>query len=172
MPSELHAHCVCAVRAHSAPTPNAGANARAPTHRACAPRACGVLTGVRTLWTTARWTRRSCAATEAAGLSQRTVERARRDLGVKASKRHDPSTGKVVGWQVELPTPPTTPPPSLRGGVGGVGGVVVNRRFPESPSDQSAQSAKEGKREAVERLSLAFTASNGERPAIVEQGEA
>jgi putative DNA primase/helicase len=82
--------------------------------------------------------------TRAAGLSDRTVERARRDLGVKAKPRHDGK--KITGWTLELPSPPASPPHSLPGGVGGVGGVAPTRRdtysFPESPTSKAAKSAK------------------------------
>jgi putative DNA primase/helicase len=41
--------------------------------------------------------------TRAAGLSDRTVKRARSDLKVIASQRQDPTTGCVVGWELRLP---------------------------------------------------------------------
>jgi len=69
----------------------------------------------------------------AAGLSDRTIERARTDLGVKAAPRHDSSSGRVIGWELCLPdgtfdplshhTTATEP----AGGVGGVGGVGMTR---------------------------------------------
>jgi putative DNA primase/helicase len=70
-------------------------------------------------------------ATRKAGASDRTVERARRDLGVKAKPTHDSATGKMIGWVVALPDPPchTTPPDTPKGGVGGVGGVVMTSSF-------------------------------------------
>lgn len=82
--------------------------------------------------------------TRAAGVSDRTVERARRDLGVKAAARRDSDTGKLLGWVLELPatTPPATPPRPLSDGVGGLGGVGVTSAFPETLLDQSAQSAQ------------------------------
>jgi len=80
------------------------------------------------------------ATTRKAGVSDRTVDRARQDLGVKATPRHDPVTGKMIGWLLSL-TDRATPPPSLPGSVGGVGGVVVTSSFSPSFSDQSAQSA-------------------------------
>ncbi len=53
-------------------------------------------------------------AAGAAGISKRTLERARRDVGVVASRRADPQTGRMVGWLLALPgqdaTPPTSPP--------------------------------------------------------------
>lgn len=84
--------------------------------------------------------------TRAAGLSDRTVERARRDLGAVAQRRNDPTTGKVVGWTVALPdqtptTPPPTPPPTLSGGLGGLGGVGVTSTLPESPQAHTAHTA-------------------------------
>jgi putative DNA primase/helicase len=70
-------------------------------------------------------------ATRHAGASDRTVERARRDLNVRAKPRHDPTTGKMTGWLVELPDHPasTTPPTSPSGRVGGVGGVVMTSNY-------------------------------------------
>jgi AAA domain-containing protein len=66
-------------------------------------------------------------STDAAGLSARTVTRARRDLGVKSTAWHDPDTGKVTRWMVELPThTATTAQASLNGAVGAVGAVVPN----------------------------------------------
>ncbi|HLM96763.1 MAG TPA: AAA family ATPase [Acidimicrobiales bacterium] len=80
--------------------------------------------------------------TRAAGVSDRTVERARRDLGVRATPRHDPGTGKMTGWMVELPTsPPPSPPTIPFDGVGGVGGVGTTRDFSHTFSHQSAQTA-------------------------------
>jgi hypothetical protein len=73
--------------------------------------------------------------TRAAGVSDRTVVRARHDLGVKARARHDPTTGKMLGWSVELPTVPTTVPALPLddvGTVGTVGTVVTTSSF--SPS--------------------------------------
>ena len=53
-------------------------------------------------------------AAEKAGISRRTLERARRDIGAVSSRRTDPTTGRMVGWMLSLPgqdgTPPTTPP--------------------------------------------------------------
>jgi putative DNA primase/helicase len=41
-------------------------------------------------------------ATRSAGVSDTTVKRARRDLGVISTARHDPTTGRLVGWQLSL----------------------------------------------------------------------
>ena len=80
--------------------------------------------------------------TRSAGISDRTVERARRDLGVKAKPRNDPGTGKVSGWVVELPDhSAATPPLPGSGGVGGVGGVDVNRDKYNTPRIQTAKTA-------------------------------
>ncbi len=87
--------------------------------------------------------------TRQAGVSDRTVERARRDLQVMSSERRDPTTGRVIGWEAALPTQSASP---VRhswpfGGVGGVGGVGVNRENKcelETQAAQSAQSAKSG----------------------------
>ncbi len=84
--------------------------------------------------------------TRAAGISDRTVERARQDLKVKAKAKNHPETGKRVGWVLELPEPvrQSSPPVPLLDGVGGVGGVVVTSSFSPSFSNQSAQSAQSG----------------------------
>ncbi len=84
--------------------------------------------------------------TRAAGVSDRTVVRARQDVGVKASARHDPGTGKMLAWSLSLPektTVPTTVPASLRGPVGTVGTVAPNSSYSETQPVQSAQSAQE-----------------------------
>lgn len=48
-------------------------------------------------------------AANESGLSDRTIERARRALGVRSQPSHDPVTGTVTRWTVELPTtPPVT----------------------------------------------------------------
>ena len=73
--------------------------------------------------------------TRAAGVSDRTVERARRDLGVRATPRNDATTGKMIGWMVELPNHSATTPPDARcDGVGGVGGVGLTSSFSNSVS--------------------------------------
>lgn len=79
--------------------------------------------------------------TRSAGFSDRTVERARRDLGVKAKPQNDANTGKMTGWIVSLPPRQASPPSSLSGAVGGVGGVYMTSSFSTSFSNQSAQSA-------------------------------
>ena len=83
--------------------------------------------------------------TRSAGFSDRTVERARRDLGVKAKPQNDANTGKMTGWIVSLPPRQASPPSSLSGAVGGVGGVDMtssfSTSFSTSFSNQSAQSA-------------------------------
>jgi hypothetical protein len=67
--------------------------------------------------------------TRQAGVSDRTVERARRDLQVVSTQRKDPTSGRVIGWELSLPAHPATPlrQSSAFGGIGGVGGVGVNR---------------------------------------------
>ena len=53
-------------------------------------------------------------AGEKAGISRRTLFRARKDLGVVSVRRTDPRTGKMIGWTSALPdlsaTVPTTVP--------------------------------------------------------------
>jgi energy-coupling factor transporter ATP-binding protein EcfA2 len=80
--------------------------------------------------------------TRAAGLSDRTVKRARSDLKVIASQRQDPTTGRVIGWELRLPDQGTTP--SAFGPLGPVGTVGVNRenRCELEPEDQRAKSGK------------------------------
>jgi hypothetical protein len=48
-------------------------------------------------------------ATRSAGVSDTTVKRARRDLGVISTAQHDPTTGRLVGWQLSLPDHRVTP---------------------------------------------------------------
>lgn len=43
--------------------------------------------------------------TQKAGLSDRTVRRARHDLGVISRQRRNPDTGKLEGWELSLPAP-------------------------------------------------------------------
>jgi putative DNA primase/helicase len=77
--------------------------------------------------------------TRAAGISDRTVARARQDLGVKAKPRHDPASGKMAGWAVELPTVPTSEPAPLPGTVGTVGTVVPTSSYSHSFSPERPQ---------------------------------
>jgi hypothetical protein len=88
--------------------------------------------------------------TRAAGLSDRTVKRARADLKVVASQRHDPTTGRVIGWELRLPDGTFDPldrqrtTPSAFGPLGPVGTVGVNRenKCELEPEDQRAKSGK------------------------------
>ncbi len=85
--------------------------------------------------------------TRAAGLSDRTVKRARSDLKVVASQRQDPASGRVVGWELRLPEgtfDPQKPQWTTSGPfgpLGPVGTVGVNRVFksPDGPVDQRAK---------------------------------
>jgi putative DNA primase/helicase len=81
--------------------------------------------------------------TKAAGISERTVRRARADLGVVSRPRHDPRTGRMVGWIVELldhTAKPQGQVPQI-GPVGRVGRVGVNRTFEGIIEDQAAHTA-------------------------------
>ncbi len=53
-------------------------------------------------------------AADAAGFSRRTMERARRELGVVSTKRIEPATRRMTGWVLSLPVhtanPDSTPP--------------------------------------------------------------
>jgi len=82
--------------------------------------------------------------TRNAGMSDRTVERARRDLGVRATSTHDGR--RIVGWKLALPdkstpTPPPTPPLPDRGALGGLGGVALNRGDVNRPRIKTANPA-------------------------------
>ncbi|MGH9086950.1 MAG: AAA family ATPase [Acidimicrobiales bacterium] len=65
------------------------------------------------------------AAAEAAGVSKRTVERARRDIGAVSTPRSDPATGRVTDWIVALPDQPAIP--VRQTAAGGVGGPETTR---------------------------------------------
>jgi hypothetical protein len=83
------------------------------------------------------------------GISERSTERARGDLGVKAVAKRDGS-GRVTEWIVELPPPRQASPPNPpSGGVGGVGGVDTYRTNTHAPSHQAAQSAQSAKEALV-----------------------
>ena len=45
----------------------------------------------------------------ATGLSDSTVKRARRDLGVTSTARKDSITGRLIGWELALPDHPVSP---------------------------------------------------------------
>lgn len=79
--------------------------------------------------------------TRAAGVADRTAERARRDLGVKATPTHDGR--QIVGWQLSLPpsSPPPTPPLPKPGGLGGLGGLALNRDNINQPRIKTAKTA-------------------------------
>lgn len=92
--------------------------------------------------------------TRAAGLSDRTVKRARSDLKVVASQRQDSSTGRVIGWELRLPDgtfdprephrSTSGPPVDPFGSVGPVGTVGVNREYKSlgGPADQRAKTGE------------------------------
>ena len=77
------------------------------------------------------------------GISRRTLERARRDVGVVATRRTDPQTGRMRGWQIALPdhdaTPPTTSPP-LADWRSGRSGPDQGKHTPVSPDRQLTES--------------------------------
>jgi putative DNA primase/helicase len=85
--------------------------------------------------------------TRAAGVSEMTVKRARRDLGVISTPRKDPATGKLLGWSLELPDHKITAPDHRSGPVGQplidpVDPLVMTRTYiesrgPEDPQDKS-----------------------------------
>ena len=86
-------------------------------------------------------------ATKAAGVSDRTVTRARGDLGVISSARHDPKTGRLLGWQLALPdqcaNQSTHPAMPVRHPLNGaVGALVLTREcvLPERPESQPGKS--------------------------------
>lgn len=81
--------------------------------------------------------------TRAAGLSDTTVKRARSDLKVISEARHDPSTGRLLGWSLRLPNQGTTSttPPVCQPTFGPLDLLEVTRAFSTSdgPDDQRAE---------------------------------
>ncbi|MHB8220535.1 MAG: AAA family ATPase [Acidimicrobiales bacterium] len=65
--------------------------------------------------------------TRSAGISDRTVARARKDLGVVAAARHDPNTGRMIGWELRLPDQPATP--QCQSPTGTLGTLAATRNF-------------------------------------------
>jgi AAA domain len=117
------------------------------------------------------------------GLSERTLKRARGDLGVRATPTRD-GKGKVTGWTLLLPrkedqSPPSHPsdPAPTDGPVGTVGTVDMTRGLTHPKRAQGAQSAHRAEEttgdecDEVERLMAAFTTADGEGPVIVEAGQ-
>jgi hypothetical protein len=86
--------------------------------------------------------------TRKSGLSDTTVKRARHDLEVRSTQRRDPTSGRVVGWELELPTGSATPcrltdsafdPVDPVDPVDGIrGGSMTRPGGPEDPEGQSA----------------------------------
>jgi putative DNA primase/helicase len=82
-----------------------------------------------------------------AGVSKRTLERVRSDLGVTPTKLRDPETGRLIGWQLALPTQ-SAAPIDLDGGparhplFGGVGGLDPTREYvsPHRPESHPRES--------------------------------
>lgn len=83
--------------------------------------------------------------TRAAGLSDTTVKRARRDLRVTAEARRDPATGRHLGWSIRLPDQATKADdlPEGRSPIGPVDPVGVTRTFEPSggPDGQGRENA-------------------------------
>jgi putative DNA primase/helicase len=85
-------------------------------------------------------------ATRAAGVSDATVKRARRDLGVTSTPRKDGTTGKLLGWSLALPDHRITPPdhgvsPQGQPLIDPVDPLVPTRTYiesrgPEDPQDE------------------------------------
>jgi putative DNA primase/helicase len=82
-------------------------------------------------------------STRAAGISDTTVKRARRDLGVTSTARKDPTTGRTLGWALALPGPQGQPTITPEGQllIDPLGPVGLNRTYresrgPEDPQDQ------------------------------------
>jgi hypothetical protein len=76
--------------------------------------------------------------TRGAGVSDRTLTRARGDLGVVAAARHDPTNGRLIGWQLSLPDQSTSPLGQPLPGC--VGALDLNREYmypqrPEGPDE-------------------------------------
>jgi hypothetical protein len=82
-------------------------------------------------------------STRAAGISDTTVKRARRDLKVTSTARKDPATGKLLGWSLALPEPQGQPTITPQGQllIDPLDPLVLNRTYresrdPEDPQDQ------------------------------------
>ena len=52
-------------------------------------------------------------AAQDVGISKRTLERARKELGVTSRRRSDPDTGRAAGWEMALHAWTATPPTHL-----------------------------------------------------------
>jgi putative DNA primase/helicase len=80
---------------------------------------------------------------EKAGVSRRTLFRARKDLGVISTRRTDPATGRMIGWTLELPalnaTVPTTVP-LPESGHSGHSGHIQELHLSVSPECQATES--------------------------------
>jgi hypothetical protein len=92
--------------------------------------------------------------TRAAGVSDTTVKRARGDLGVKSTPRKDPTTGKLLSWQLNLPDHKVT---TLVHGTNPQGHSLIdpvdpldttctyiNPRGPEGPEDHGGSDPLDG----------------------------
>ena len=83
-------------------------------------------------------TRELLKLTREAGISDRTVTRARKDLGVVSVERRDPVTGRLCGWQLSLPDNPPTPQtePVCQPPLGTLGTLGTTRTFVPSSSPE------------------------------------
>ena len=77
--------------------------------------------------------------TRSAGVADRTVVRARRDLGVIATPVHDGK--KITAWKLSLPSAPPTVPLPDPGTLGTVGTLALNRDNSNTPRIKDAKSA-------------------------------
>jgi putative DNA primase/helicase len=85
--------------------------------------------------------------TRSSGMSDRTVTRARGDLRVRSSARHDPNTGRLIAWQLALPDQSAShstndATPVRQPLIGAVGALVPTREYelPQRPERQPGES--------------------------------
>jgi hypothetical protein len=91
--------------------------------------------------------------TTAAGLSERTVKRARGDLGVVASRSYDPETGRVTGWTLALSAmAPTSGPAPVPGPLGTLGTLGLTSGDEHSSTAHRAHNAHSAEEEVSDTL--------------------
>jgi hypothetical protein len=85
--------------------------------------------------------------TRSSGMSDRTVTRARGDLRVRSSARHDPNSGRLIAWQLALPDQSASQStdeatPVRQPLIGAVGALVPTREngLPQRPEGQPGES--------------------------------